>query len=231
MHNDENYNMAMWQNNSLYIEAKHGLLRYCKKGMNDINHLLVKGNRGMFHCKHLLKILPRPFVKTCDKFFNREIDLLNHTMEEVNRQMMVFVDVTLPVGQQMYIRCLCQATILQARTRLWNSDFKARVVQLKVYKEKKDVHFVQWYDTKEATFLKNTNPQLARNYLLSKTELDILRCYVQGMCRTTIAQKLYKSEGTIATHIRNVYKRLNINTHSEVEIYIDCLSLQSDQFY
>ena len=225
------YNIAMWQDNSMYIEARHGLLCYCKKGLNDFNQLLTNDNKGVFDCKHLLKVLPNPFVTTCDKFFNRESSLLNHIMDEVNRHTVILADMTLLIGHQTHVRLLCQTTIQKSRTALWNSDFRARIVLLKVCKEENNVHFVQLYNTKEGLFLQNSNPKLARNYLLSKIELDILRLYVHDMCRTRIANVLCKSESTIDTHIRNVYKRLNINTLSEARIYIDSLSIQTDQLH
>jgi LuxR family transcriptional regulator, positive regulator of biofilm formation len=45
--------------------------------------------------------------------------------------------------------------------------------------------------------------------------IDILECLAQGMTTTQISQNLFNSENTAKTHIRHIYKKLEISNRAE----------------
>ncbi|MEO8086631.1 MAG: response regulator transcription factor [Bacteroidota bacterium] len=61
---------------------------------------------------------------------------------------------------------------------------------------------------------KNTD----NNFDLSKRELEILNCLVQGMSYKLIATACFISIDTVKTHIKNIYHKLQVNSKSEAVI-------------
>lgn len=53
--------------------------------------------------------------------------------------------------------------------------------------------------------------KVAKTYLLTERETDILFELAKGQSPTYIQEKYYISEGTVKTHIRNIYRKLNIH--------------------
>lgn len=53
------------------------------------------------------------------------------------------------------------------------------------------------------------------DYILSKRELIILQCLVNGDSYKMIADHCSISMGTVRSHINNIYKKLHINSKSE----------------
>ncbi|HMP91843.1 MAG TPA: response regulator transcription factor [Phnomibacter sp.] len=55
----------------------------------------------------------------------------------------------------------------------------------------------------------------APDYDLSKREMDLLKCLVEGDSYKMIAAKLFISTGTVRVHIMNIYRKLQVNSKSE----------------
>ena len=56
------------------------------------------------------------------------------------------------------------------------------------------------------------------DFNLSKRELEILNCLVQGMSYKMVANACFISIDTVKTHIRNIYEKLHVNSKSEAVI-------------
>lgn len=59
------------------------------------------------------------------------------------------------------------------------------------------------------------------NSKLSKTELEVMKLYYDGMEIEEIARRLFKSPETIKSHRKNVYLRLGIHDKAEFVKYAD----------
>ncbi len=57
---------------------------------------------------------------------------------------------------------------------------------------------------------------IASHYLLSKREAEVMTCLARGLNASSIQEKLFISEGTAKTHIRHVYRKLDIHTQQEL---------------
>ncbi len=57
---------------------------------------------------------------------------------------------------------------------------------------------------------------LARESGLTKREAEVLRLFVRGRSTSRIAEDLYISSGTVATHLRSVYRKLGVHSRQEV---------------
>ena len=53
------------------------------------------------------------------------------------------------------------------------------------------------------------------NFDLTKRELEILKCLVEGMSYKIIADSCFISIDTVGGHIKNIYKKLHVNSKSE----------------
>lgn len=58
--------------------------------------------------------------------------------------------------------------------------------------------------------------QVANRYLLSKKETEVLFLLAKGRNAAYIQEQLYISEGTARTHMRHIYKKLDIHTQQEL---------------
>ncbi|MEI7491818.1 MAG: response regulator transcription factor [Bacteroidota bacterium] len=67
-------------------------------------------------------------------------------------------------------------------------------------------------------FFSKTSAPLVNDYALSAREMDILKCIVKGNSYKMIADSCCISEGTVRTHINNIYKKLHVNSKSEAVI-------------
>jgi DNA-binding CsgD family transcriptional regulator len=54
---------------------------------------------------------------------------------------------------------------------------------------------------------------------LTPTELDIVRCVVDGMSNPQIAEKLLMSRGTVKAHLGHVYAKLALRNRTELATY------------
>jgi two-component system capsular synthesis response regulator RcsB len=56
----------------------------------------------------------------------------------------------------------------------------------------------------------------AKLNLLSERELEVLRLTAQGLSVSEIAAKLHRSENTVATHRRNLHRKLNLDNRVDL---------------
>ena len=57
---------------------------------------------------------------------------------------------------------------------------------------------------------------LAKRYGLTPREADVARLFVRGRSTSRIAEDLYISTGTVATHLRNVYHKTDVHSRQEL---------------
>lgn len=62
---------------------------------------------------------------------------------------------------------------------------------------------------------KKTNLEQLNNYNLSKQELKVIRLIAEGFKNAEIAEKLFVSQNTIKTHIKNIYSKLDVKNRVE----------------
>ena len=55
-----------------------------------------------------------------------------------------------------------------------------------------------------------------RRYGLTPREADVARLFVRGRSTSRIAEDLYISTGTVATHLRNVYHKTDVHSRQEL---------------
>ena len=67
-------------------------------------------------------------------------------------------------------------------------------------------------------FFSKASAPLVNDYALSAREMDILKCIVKGNSYKMISDSCCISEGTVRTHINNIYKKLHVNSKSEAVI-------------
>lgn len=53
---------------------------------------------------------------------------------------------------------------------------------------------------------------------LTKRELEILALIVQGDTNSEIADKLYLTVGTVKTHLRNIFNKLNVSDRTQAAV-------------
>jgi len=65
-----------------------------------------------------------------------------------------------------------------------------------------------------------SQPALLKNndYALSLREMDILKCLVEGDSYKMIADNCFISIGTVRFHIKNIYKKIHVNSKSEAVV-------------
>ena len=56
----------------------------------------------------------------------------------------------------------------------------------------------------------------ADRYLLSARETEVLFFLAKGHNATSIQEQLYISEGTTKTHIRHIYRKLDVHSRDEL---------------
>lgn len=62
---------------------------------------------------------------------------------------------------------------------------------------------------------------VANTYLLSRREADVLLYLARGYKAAYIQEKLYIAEGTAKTHIRHIYRKLNVHSQQELMRLVD----------
>lgn len=83
-------------------------------------------------------------------------------------------------------------------------------------------HRIKTSDAKRAEeivredLLKKRSREIALNYRLSLREEEILTLLAQRKRNTAIASELFISEQTVKTHIRNLYKKLDVHSRDEL---------------
>ena len=71
---------------------------------------------------------------------------------------------------------------------------------------------------------------VANTFLLSKREIDVLFYLAKGHKSSYIQEKLYISEGTAKTHIRHIYRKLNVHTQQELMKLVEDLEVEDVSF-
>lgn len=66
---------------------------------------------------------------------------------------------------------------------------------------------------------------VVNTYLLSRRESEVLYYLARGYKSASIQQQLYISEGTAKTHIRHIYRKLNVHNQQELILLIDEVEL------
>ena len=66
---------------------------------------------------------------------------------------------------------------------------------------------------------------IANTYLLSRRESEVMYYLARGYKSSHIQQQLYISEGTAKTHIRHIYRKLNIHSQQDLIHLIDGVEL------
>ena len=64
--------------------------------------------------------------------------------------------------------------------------------------------------------LKGTCEVVAAQRGLSPRETEVLYLLAQGRSRTFIQSELYLSDGTVKTHIRHIYQKLDVHSKQEL---------------
>ena len=59
------------------------------------------------------------------------------------------------------------------------------------------------------------------NTPMSRAELRVAKLWYEGMSKEDISNELYLSKHTVVSHIRNIYKKLDIHSDAEFVKYID----------
>lgn len=63
---------------------------------------------------------------------------------------------------------------------------------------------------------RNSPKENMQDYQLSSREIEVLKEIVGGNNPATIAEKLFISPNTVRTHVNNIYKKLHLNSRSQV---------------
>ncbi|MCI8468475.1 MAG: helix-turn-helix transcriptional regulator [Eggerthellaceae bacterium] len=66
---------------------------------------------------------------------------------------------------------------------------------------------------------------IANTYLLSKREAEVMYFLARGFKSSYIQEKLYISEGTAKTHIRHIYRKVNVHSQQELMRLVDAVEL------
>lgn len=66
-----------------------------------------------------------------------------------------------------------------------------------------------------AMFKSGTSLVKDESYHLTDREMEILKYLVKGMSYKLIAEKCFVSIGTVSTHVKNIYKKLQVHSKSE----------------
>jgi DNA-binding CsgD family transcriptional regulator len=54
--------------------------------------------------------------------------------------------------------------------------------------------------------------------LLSKRELEVMQCLIQGLSYKEIADQLFISINTVRHHVRHIYQALEVNSRAELMV-------------
>lgn len=76
----------------------------------------------------------------------------------------------------------------------------------------------------------SASPKLMESDGLSSRESEVLVLIGKGLSRREVGELLHLSDNTIATHVRNVYRKLNISSRAEAALEACRLGLISTEF-
>ena len=61
---------------------------------------------------------------------------------------------------------------------------------------------------------------IALEYALTPREADVVTCVAQGMSREAVADALCVGPETVKTHLRSVYRKLDVHTQAELRAFV-----------
>ena len=62
--------------------------------------------------------------------------------------------------------------------------------------------------------------QDSKEYRLSEREIQIIKLIIDGKGNSEIAQSIFISEGTVKTHRKNIFKKLNVHNTAELMTFV-----------
>jgi len=68
------------------------------------------------------------------------------------------------------------------------------------------------------------NPKINTEYNLTKREIDVLQFLRLGMIKKDIAEKLNISFNTVDSHVKNIYKKMNVNSNIKATLMANKLN-------
>lgn len=76
-------------------------------------------------------------------------------------------------------------------------------------------HYIHRYEPEKNKFA-TLLPSFAEKNDISKRELDVITLMVEGKSNGDIAHSLFISTNTVKTHVRNIYRKINISTRGQL---------------
>lgn len=64
--------------------------------------------------------------------------------------------------------------------------------------------------------LPNKNSHITPDYNLSEREVNVLKLMIKGLSYNEIGEQLFISPNTVRTHVNNIYKKLHLNSRSQI---------------
>ncbi len=58
--------------------------------------------------------------------------------------------------------------------------------------------------------------QRLRAYHISRRELDVVQCLLDGLTNREISQKLFLSEYTVENHLKSIYKKMGVKSRAHL---------------
>jgi DNA-binding CsgD family transcriptional regulator len=106
-----------------------------------------------------------------------------------------------PLSEHLLLRCQhgCLHALLGVRLRSANGDGGDHVLVL-----------VEGYTERRALNL----AQAAREYQLSRREVEVLRLLAEGLSNKTISGSLFISEDTVKEHVRNILRKVGAKSRT-----------------
>lgn len=115
-----------------------------------------------------------------------------------------------PVAAYAVILCLSSFLVGFLLHKILREREKAEVKQLANL-----IDLVENY-RKHETSVEERCARAARDFELTRREQDTLALLIKGRTRPEIARDMYVSGNTVKTHIRNLYKKMNVSGKSEL---------------
>lgn len=85
-------------------------------------------------------------------------------------------------------------------------------------------------NTHKAGRFKRKCAAIADCYLLSRREAEVLFLLAKGHNSTTIQENLFISEGTANTHMRNIYRKLDVHSQQDLMNMVEAVDMDYDVF-
>lgn len=80
-------------------------------------------------------------------------------------------------------------------------------------------------DDRERSLFRKRCESVANTYLLSKREAEVMFYLARGYKSSYVQERLYISEGTAKTHIRHIYRKLDVHSQQELIKLVDSIEV------